>query len=70
MNTLNPEEPINVEQPSNIIARPIDKSTVLSLIGTNDDQKGPWPMVMNISHSDKPVVAPPPEYLSVAAWAA
>jgi len=70
MNTLNEEAIINVEQPSNIIARHIDKSTVLSLIGTNDNKKGPWPMVMNISHPNKPVEAPPPEYLSVAAWAA
>ena len=70
MNTLKPDLPINIEQPSNIIARAIDKSTILSLIGTGDTLKGPWPMVMNTSHSDTQVVAPPPEYLSVAAWAA
>jgi hypothetical protein len=69
MNTLNNDPLINLEQPSNIIARPIDKFTTLSLIGTGDAQKGPWPIVTNGSNRDEPI-APPPEYLSVAAWAA
>ena len=54
----------------NIIARPIGEQSVLTVIGAGPGQRGPWSFVAGIPNPDLDMVGPPPQYLSVAAWAA
>ncbi|MFQ6025966.1 MAG: hypothetical protein ACE5Q6_00465 [Dehalococcoidia bacterium] len=59
------------DQPQrNIVARPIGESEVLTVIGAGPGQRGPWPFVTGIPNLDVDIAGPPPQYLSVAAWAA
>ena len=53
-----------------IVARTIGEQAVLSVIGGGLGQRGPWPYVTGIPNLDFDMVGPPPQYLSVAAWAA
>ena len=54
----------------NIVARPIGEQSVLTVIGAGSGQRGPWSFVAGIPNPDLNMVGPPPQYLSVAAWAA
>jgi hypothetical protein len=54
----------------NIIARPIGADAVHTVIGAGPGQRGPWSFVTGIPNLDFDMVGPPPQYLSVAAWAA
>jgi hypothetical protein len=54
----------------NIVARPIGEQSVLTVIGAGSGQRGPWSFVAGIPNPDLDMVGPPPQYLSVAAWAA
>ena len=56
-------------QPS-IVARPIGKESVLTVIGAGPAPRGPWSFVTGIPNPSFDMVGPPPQYLSVAAWAA
>jgi hypothetical protein len=53
-----------------IIAWPIGEQSVLTVIGAGLGQRGPWSFVAGIPNLDRDMVGPPPQYLSVAAWAA
>jgi hypothetical protein len=52
------------------VARPIGEQSVLTVIGAGPDRRGPWSFVAGIPNPDLDMVGPPPQYLSVAAWAA
>ncbi len=54
----------------NIIARPIGKEAVLTVVGAGPGPRGPWSFVTGIPNPGLDMVGPPPQYLSVAAWAA
>jgi hypothetical protein len=54
----------------NIVARSIGEQSVLTVIGAGSGQRGPWSFVAGIPNLDLDMVGPPPQYLSVAAWAA
>jgi hypothetical protein len=54
----------------NIVARPIGEQSVFTVIGAGPGQRGPWSFVAGIPNLDLDMVGPPPQYLSVAAWAA
>ena len=56
--------------PRNIVARTIGEQAVLTVIGDGPGQRGPWPYVTGIPNLNFDIVGPPPQYLSVAAWAA
>jgi hypothetical protein len=53
-----------------MVARTIGEQAVLTVIGGGPGQRGPWPYVIGIPNLDFDMVGPPPQYLSVAAWAA
>ena len=48
----------------------INHHTGLTVIGVAAGQRGPWPVVFGVPDATVDMVAPPPEYLAVAAWAA
>ena len=54
----------------NITSTMINPHTSLTVIGVAVGQRGPWPVVSGVPNSTVDMVAPPPEYLAVAAWAA
>jgi len=54
----------------NIVARPVGRESVLTVIGAPAGARGPWSFVTGISNPGSDMVGPPPQYLSVAAWAA
>ncbi len=54
----------------NIVARPIGEYAVHTTIGAEPGQRGPWSFVTGIPNLQLDMVGPPPQYLSVAAWAA
>jgi hypothetical protein len=54
----------------NIVARPVGGQSVLTVIGAGPGQRGPWSFVTGTPNPDLDIVGPPPQYLSVAAWAA
>jgi hypothetical protein len=54
----------------NIVARPIGEHAVLTVIGAEAGQRGPWSFVAGIPNPVMDMVGPPPQYLAVAAWAA
>ena len=54
----------------NIVARPLDKESVVTIIGVGPGQRGPWSIVTGIPNLEADVVGPPAQYLSVVAWAA
>ncbi len=53
-----------------IVARPIEGQSALTMIDSGPGQRGPWSFVTGIPNLDLDMVGPPPQYLSVAAWAA
>ncbi len=53
-----------------IVARPIEGQSALTVIDPGPGQRGPWSFVTGIPNLDLDMVGPPPQYLSVAAWAA
>ena len=54
----------------NIVARPIEGRSALTVIDPGPGQRGPWSFVTGIPNLVLDMVGPPPQYLSVAAWAA
>ena len=56
-------------QPS-IVARPVGKEAVLTVVGAGPGSRGPWSFVTGIPNPSFDMVGPPPQYLSVGAWAA
>ncbi len=54
----------------NIFARPLGKESVVVVVGAGAAPTGPWSYVTGIPNPGADMVGPPPQYLSVAAWAA
>ena len=54
----------------NIVARTVGKESVLTVLGAAPDARGPWSFITGIPNPGFDLVGPPPQYLSVAAWAA
>ncbi len=54
----------------NITAQLIGNDSVLTVVGVAPGPTGPWPYITGIPNSNSDVPGPPPQYLSVAAWAA
>ena len=59
----------------NIVARTVGKESVLTVVGAAPvgaapDARGPWSFITGIPNPGFDMVGPPPQYLSVAAWAA
>ena len=54
----------------NIVARTLGEDSVITTIGVGPGQRGPWSIVTGIPNLEVDVVGPPPQYLSVVAWAA
>ncbi len=54
----------------NIVARTVGKESVLTVVGAALDARGPWSFITGIPNPGFDMVGPPPQYLSVAAWAA
>ncbi len=55
---------------ASIVARPVGKEAVLTVVGAGPGPRGPWSFVTGIPNPSFDMVGPPPQYLSVAAWAA
>ena len=68
--TQNSAPPVSLETPRTIVARPVDKDTVLTLVGAGDRTRGPWPFITGIPNLNADTAGPPSQYLSVAGWAA
>ena len=56
-------------QPS-IFAKPIGNGSVVAVVGAGAAATGPWSYVTGIPNPNSDMLGPPPQYLSVAAWAA
>ena len=54
----------------NIIARSNGKESVIATVATGPAPTGPFSYVTGIPNTASDLVGPPPQYLSVAAWAA
>ena len=54
----------------NIIARSNGKESVIATVAIGPAPIGPFSYVTGIPNTASDLVGPPPEYLSVAAWAA
>ena len=46
--TQNSAPPVSLETRRTIVARPVDKDTVLTLVGAGDRTRGPWPFITGI----------------------
>ncbi len=68
--TQNHAPPVSLETRRSIVARPVGNDTVLTLIGSGDHTRGPWPFVTGIPSLNADLAGPPAQYLSVAGWAA
>ncbi len=68
--TENSGATINDQLQRSIVARPIEGQSALTVIDPGPGQRGPWSFLTGIPNPDLDMVGPPPEYLSVAAWAA
>lgn len=68
--TRNNAAPVSLETRRNIVSRPIDNDTMLTLVGAGDLGRGPWPFVTGIPGLHSNLAGPPAQYLSVAGWAA
>ena len=62
--------PVSLETLRTIVSRPVGNNTVLTLIGSGEQNRGPWPFVTGIPNPGADIAGPPAQYLSVAAWAA
>ena len=56
--------------PPNIIARSNGKESVIATVAIGPAPTGPFSYVTGIPNTASDLVGPPPQYLSVAAWAA
>ena len=54
----------------NIVARSNGKESVITTVAAGPAQTGPFSYVTGIPNTNSALVGPPPQYLSVAAWAA
>ena len=54
----------------NITARSNGRESVIATIATGSAPTGPFSYVTGIPNTASDLVGPPPQYLSVAAWAA
>ena len=54
----------------NIFAQPVGKDLVVTVVGAGAVPTGPWSYVTGLPNPGADMVGPPPQYLSVAAWAA
>ena len=54
----------------NILSQSLGNHSLITTIGANPGERGPWSLVSSIPNSDVDMLGPSPEYLSVAAWAA
>ena len=54
----------------NIVARTVGRESVLTVLGAAPGARGPWSFITGIPNPGFDMVGPPPQYLSVAAWAA
>ena len=54
----------------NILAYLVGKESVVAVVGAGAVPTGPWSYVTGIPNPGADMVGPPPQYLSVAAWAA
>ena len=54
----------------NIVSRPVGRESVLTVVGAAPYARGPWSFITGIPNPGYDMVGPPPQYLSVAAWAA
>ena len=68
--TENARTTISDQLQRTIVARPIEGQSALTVIDPGPGQRGPWSFVTGIPNLDLDMVGPPPQYLSVAAWAA
>ena len=53
-----------------IIAMPIARGAVHTIIGPEPGQRGPWSIITDTPHPTQDMVGPPAMYLALAAWAA
>ena len=58
------------EAQPNIMARSIGKESVITTVAVGPAPTGPFSYVTGIPNTASDLVGPPPQYLSVAAWAA
>ncbi len=68
--TENARTTISDQLQRTIVARPIEGQSAHTVIDPGPGQRGPWSFVTGIPNLDLDMVGPPPQYLSVAAWAA
>ena len=54
----------------NIVARSIGQESVITTVAVGPAPTGPFSYVTGIPNTGSDLVGPPPQYLSVAAWAA
>ena len=54
----------------NIVARSNGKESVIATVAAGPAPTGPFSYVTGIPNTNSDLVGPPPQYLSVAAWAA
>lgn len=54
----------------NIVARTVGRESVLTVLGVAPGGRGPWSFITGVPNPGFDMVGPPPQYLSVAAWAA
>ena len=54
----------------NIVARYVGYETITATIAVAPGLNGPWSYTTGIPNSNLDIVAPPPQYLAVAGWAA
>ena len=67
---LEGNSPVIRQLQPNITSTIINPHASLTVIGVAAGQRGPWPVVSGVLDTAVDMVAPPPEYLAVAAWAA
>ena len=54
----------------NIFAHQVGKESIVAVVGAAVAPSGPWSYVTGIPNPGSDMLGPPPQYLSVAAWAA
>ena len=54
----------------NIVSRPVGNHSMITTIGVNPGERGPWSLISSIPNPESDMMGPSPEYLAMAAWAA
>ena len=54
----------------NIVSRPVGNHSIITTIGVNPGERGPWSFISSIPNLESDMMGPSAEYLSIAAWAA